>query len=273
MLNKVSAFFDFSLLLLSMITLLFWLNGSGLFYSDTSPVFSPFTAISLFLLTLTRVNRKHFSTWSSPMSLALLGIVGCGNLSSLFVHWISPDLFLKTMPSLVPTSALTSFGIIMFCLYEALISLRETPRSVFIGDDILLHLALFPGGLSLLGYFLGVEAYTSSSVDPRVGVGLFEMMIMAIYATSAVLSNDQLYLWIFLKKRPINRLIFLILVGNQFFTPFWVGYFFRNPALSPQSFGLEFYVMMAGVLATLIFLSGSALIYEKNHRNKKLSTM
>lgn len=261
--GSISETLDVLLLGLSSLTFVFWFSGKGLFYSADAAVLSPFTSFSLLLMTLTRINRRYFSTWSTPMTLALLGVVACGNLSSIWIHWISPDLFLKTMPSVVPTSVLTSVGLILFCCYEGLISLRKTPQSAFILDDILLHLALFPGSLSLMGHVLGVPAYVGSEQDPRVGIGYPEMLLMGTYAVSAVCSNPDLFLWKFLRKSIFNRLVFLILFVNQYVAPFLVGFVFRNPSLGPWQYGLEFFVMLAGVLAVLIFLSVKAFDVEE----------
>ena len=136
-------------------------------------------------MALSRLASQRLSTWSTPMTLALLGIVSCGNLSSLWIQLASPELFLNTMPGVVPTSVMTSIGLVTFCFYEILIIVRKTPDTAFILDDILLHLALFPGGLSLLGHILNVQTYMGSNLDPRVGIGYMEMVFMGAYATAA----------------------------------------------------------------------------------------
>lgn len=268
--SSISEVLDFVLLGLSTVTSLYWFTGKGLWYSDSSAVLSPFTSFSLLLMTLTRINRRYFSTWSTPMSLALLGMVACGNFSSLWIHWFSPELFLRTMPQVVPTSAMTSIGLILFCLYEGLISLRKTPTSAIIVDDILIHLALFPGGLSLLGHVLGVPAYMGSEIDPRVGISYAEMFLMGSFAVSATCSNPDLFLWTFLRRSLFNRLIFLLFFINQYVAPFLVGFLFRSSAVGPYQFGLEFFVMLAGVMATLIFLLVSAITLQGNAKLQRV---
>lgn len=205
-------------------------------------------------MTISRLAGNFVSTWSKPMTLALLGIVSCGNFSSLWIQLASPELFLATMPNIVPTSAMTSLGLIAFCFYEVLVTIRKTPRTAFIIDDILLHLALFPGGLSLLGHVLNVQAYMASQIDPRSGIGGIEMILMGAYAVSAAVSNPHLFLWRFLNQNSFNRVVFSLLFINQYIAPVLVGFIFRGPNVSTYSYGIEFYVMLAGVLATLIFL-------------------
>jgi hypothetical protein len=117
-----------------------------------------------------------------------------------------------------------------------------------------LLLVLFPGGLSLLGYSLGVQAYTVSTLDPRSGVSLLEIIFMATTTLPAVLANPNLYLWSFLKQGRRNQIIFAILFFNQYVVAFLVGILFRSPEMSPNDIGLELFVMLSGFLATLLFL-------------------
>lgn len=256
--NKYAEVLDWVILITSVVTFLYWFTGKGLFYSETGPVLSPFTSLSLGIMVITRLACRHLTTWSKPMSLALLGLVACGNFTSIGIQMVSPDLFLKTIPELVATSTMTSAGIILFCLYEMLVVLRKTPQTAFILDDILLHLALFPGGLSLLGHLLGVKAYMSSNLDPRVGISLIEMFLMASFAVTAVITNPNLFLWQFLKESTGNRIIFAILFINQYVAAFAFGLIFRSAKLPTTSVGIEFYIMLAGVLATLVFLISQA---------------
>ena len=72
------------------------------------------------------------------------------------------------------------------------LELRETPESAFIMDDLLIHLALVPGGLSLLGYLLGNPVYLSIHADPRVGISPLEMGFLGLYAVAAVVANPRL---------------------------------------------------------------------------------
>lgn len=261
--QKASIVIDGLVLILSAVTFFYWFSGHGLFYSENSPVLSPFTSLSIAMMTLVRVAGRHLHTWSKPMSLALLGLVACGNLTSIWVHWISPELFLKTIPELVTTSPMTSVGLILFCCYEILFVLRETPKTAFILDDILLHLALFPGGLSLLGHWLGVSAYTSNPMDPRVGISPLEMVLMASFTVAALLSNPNLFLWTFLKKGLSNKFIFALFFINQYVAAFLFGFFFRSPQTPTDQVGLEFYIMLAGVLTTLLFLTQQAISHNK----------
>ena len=247
----------------SLVSLLWWLSGRVLFYSDHSPGLSPFTSLSLLGMTGVQLAASRVPTWGKPMSLAILGIVSCGNASSLLMLLLVPSLVLETIPWIVPTSVMTSCGLILFCLYEILVLIRATPRSFFIVDDILLHLALFPGGLSLVGPLMGKPTYLSSSVDPRVGVGILEMAFMATFAVSAVLSNRDLFLWRFLGENHLNKFVFGILFLNQYVAPTFVGLFFVH-ASTAAALGPEFFVMLAGVLATLLFLSVQAFLrYQK----------
>ena len=262
--QKFAVWVDGGLILASLFTFSYWLTGQGLFYSESSPVMSPLTSFSLLLMASSRLAEKLIETWSKPMTLAILGMVSCGNLSSLWIQLLSPELFLNSMPNIVPTSAMTSLGIILFCFYEILVVIRKTPETAFIVDDILLHLALFPGGLSFLGHVLGVQAYMSSGLDPRVGIGYMEMVFMALYAIVAVVSNPNLFLWRFLANNKLNRMTFLIFFINQFVAPILVGFNFRHPDLPGSQLGIEFYVMVAGVLSTLIFLIIHALYNSRD---------
>ncbi len=257
--NQYSKILDGFILLFSGSSFCLWFLGVSLFHVEGSPELSIFTIFSLLLMSGSRLASKMLSTWSYPMTLALLGVVACGNFSSLWIQLTIPDLFLNTMPGVVPTSTMTSVGLILFCFYEILVVLRKTPQTAFILDDVLLHLALFPGGVSFLGHFLGVQAYMSSSVDPRSGIGVVEMLIMGVYATVAVISNPNLFLWKFLDKSKFNRVVFLTLFVNQYLAPIAVGMSFRPSDWPENKFGIEFYVMLAGVLATLIFLVVNAL--------------
>ncbi|MGH1468782.1 MAG: hypothetical protein ACRBBP_07885 [Bdellovibrionales bacterium] len=257
--KEYSKLLDGAIFLFSGLAFGLWFLGVSVFSFDGMPELSIFTIFSLLLMSGSRLADKMLSTWSYPMTLALLGVVACGNLSSLWIQLTIPDLFLNTMPGVVPTSAMTSIGLILFCFYEILVVLRKTPQTAFILDDVLLHLALFPGGLSFLGHFLGVQAYMSSSVDPRAGIGVVEMLIMGVYATGAVISNPNLFLWKFLAKSKFNKVVFLTLFINQYLAPIAVGLAFRPEDWATDRYGLEFYVMLAGVLATLIFLVINAL--------------
>ena len=153
---------------------------------------------------------------------------------------------------IVLTSAMTSVGLVLFCLYDLVIALRDTPESAFIMDDMLIHLALVPGGISLLGYLLANPTYLSVHADPRVGISLLEMACMALYATSAIVSNPRLFLWRFLAAGRSNWLVFGGLFANQFVAPVVVALLLSTPG--SRGPGLELFVMLAGVVATMSFL-------------------
>ncbi|MCB0421964.1 MAG: hypothetical protein KDD61_13285 [Bdellovibrionales bacterium] len=257
-LAKVSKGLDSFIFIGSFVVFISWFTSNGFLYSPSSPVMSPFTAFSLLLMSGSRLAEKVFDTWSKPMTLALLGIVACGNFSSMWIQWNIPELFFHSLNGVVPTSSFTSIGLILFCFYEILVIVRKTPDSAIIVDDILLHLALFPGGLSFLGHVLQVPAYMSSAHDPRVGIGYLEMTFMGAFAVGAVISNPNLFLWRFLGHSTINRLTFTILFINQYVAPILIGWLLQSPT-GPIPYGIEFFVMLAGVLATLIFLVINAL--------------
>ena len=96
-------------------------------------------------------------------------------------------------------------------------------------DDLLIHLALVPGGLSLLGYLVGNPTYLSIHADARVGISLLEMGFLGPYAVAAVVSNPRLFLWKFLTDRRSNQLVFGLLFLNQFVVPLIVGVFLSRP--------------------------------------------
>jgi len=240
-----------------------WLAGRPLLYTDAAPVMSPFTAFSLLVMVLVRLARLNLETWPEALSLAMSGLVLGGNLSSIvMLSSIPPDL-LRTFPDLVVTSRMTSLGLILFCAYDMVIALRETPRSALLLDDMLIHLALVPGGLSLLGYLLDNPVYLSIENDPRVGISPLEMAFLGCYAVSAVLSNRRLFLWRFLAAGWPNRLAFAVLFINQFVAPLVVAYFFKEPGAS-KGIGVELFVMLAGVGATLSFLMIQAFLIRRD---------
>ncbi len=248
----------------SLVTLSFWATGEGLFYSDTEPVLSPFTSFSLLLMSGSRLSDRLFETWSKPMTMALLVIVIGGNLSSIMVQYLVPQLFLQSMPTVVPTSIMTSTGLILFSLYEMLVIFRKTPESAFIIDDLLLLMALLPGGISLLGHWLEHPYYISSDIDPRSGISIFEMAFMGNFAIVAVLSNKDLFLWKFLSASHLNKLVFTILTANQFAAPLIVAFMLDSRVrLRGEGPGIELFIMLAGVFATFIFLVIQAFIFHR----------
>ncbi|HSM51524.1 MAG TPA: hypothetical protein VLA75_08990 [Thermoanaerobaculia bacterium] len=239
-----------------------WLLGRPLFYAPAAPVMSPFTAFSLFLMVAVRQARLHLDTWPMALSLAMSGLVLSGNISSVLTLVVAPPELWAAFPGLVLTSAMTSIGLCLFCAYDLAVAMRETPESTLIFDDLLLHLALVPGGVSLLGYLLGNPTYLSIHADPRVGISPLEMGFMAAYAAAAILSNPRLFLWRFLAGGWANRLVFALLFANQFVAPVAVALLLPNPR--PEGLGLELFVMLAGVVATLSFL----LLQARLHRRR-----
>ncbi len=132
-------------------------------------------------------------------------------------------------------------------------------------DDLLIHLALVPGGVSLLGYLLDNPTYLSIHADPRIGISLLEMAFMALYAVSAIASNPRLFLWRFLSGGWANRLAFAGLFVNQFVAPVVVALLLSTRG--SRGIGIEMYVMLAGVVATISFL----LIQAHLHRRRQAS--
>ncbi len=241
--------------------ILAWVLGRPLLYTSTAPVLSPFTAFSLLILAVVRQARLHAQTWPLSLGLAMTGLVLGGNVSSILLLAIMPPGLWASFDGIVLTSVMTSIGLVLFSLYDIAIVLRETPRSAFILDDVLLHLALVPGGLSLLGYLLGNPTYLSVPADPRVGISLLEMALMALYAIGAVISNPRLFLWGFLAEGWANRVVFAGLFANQFVAPLLVGL-----ALSPRGAkgpGIELFVMLAGVVTTISFLLLQARVRQR----------
>lgn len=232
--------------------MLAWLVGSPLFYSPAAPVMSAFTAFSLLLMVLVRQARLHLATWPIALSLAMTGLVLGGNVSSIVMLAMTPPELWASFPGIVLTSTMTSVGLVLFCAYDLVVALRDTPQSAFILDDLLIHLALVPGGLSLLGYLLGNPTYLSVHADQRVGISLLEMAFMALYAASAVISNPRLFLWRFLADSWTNRFVFAGLFANQFVAPVVVALLFARPG--SRGPGIELFVMLAGVVTTMTFL-------------------
>jgi hypothetical protein len=195
------------------------------------------------------------------LSLAMTGLVLGGNVSSIVMLAVSPPELWASFPGLVLTSMMTSIGLVFFCAHDLVIALRETPRSAFIMDDLLIHLALVPGGLSLLGYLLGNPTYLSVHGDPRVGISPLEMAFLGLYATAAVVSNPRLFLWRFLAAGWTNRVAFALLFANQFLAPLLVALLLSRPGTRGP--GVELYVMLAGVVTTMSFLLLQARLAQR----------
>ncbi len=264
---RLTVAIDVLLVIATAVIILAWVFGSPLFYTESAPVISPFTAFSLLLMVLVRQARIHIGTWPMALSLAVTGLVLGGNVSSaVMLATMPPELF-KSFPQIVLTSVMTSIGLVLFCSHDLVISLRETPESAPAADDMLIHLALVPGSLSLLGYLLGNPTYLSVHTDPRIGISPVEMVLMALYATSAVISSPRLFLWRFLASGWTNRLVFLGLFLNQFAAPVLVALIFSPRGTSGP--GLELFVMLAGVVATLFFLTLQARLLRRQQAQEK----
>jgi len=251
-LRRLTTALDALLAVAAGVVVLAWVAGRPILHAPAAPVMSPFTAVSLLLMVLVRQARIHLETWPMALSLAMTGLVLGGNVSSILMLASMPPELWAAFPGIVPTSVLTSVGLSVFCLYDLVIALRETPRTAFLLDDMLIHLALVPGGVSLLGHLLGNPTYLSVHADPRVGISLLEMAFMALYATSAIVSNPRLFLWGFLAAGWTNRLVFAGLFANQFVAPVVVALLLRTPGAEGP--GVELFVMLAGVVTTLTFL-------------------
>ena len=236
----------------TLVVMLGWFVGRPIAYSESAPVMSPFTAFSLLLMVGVRQARLHYESWPVTQSLALTGLVLGGNVASMLLLWVMPPNLQASFPGIVLTSAMTSLGLVLFCLHDLVVELRDTPESAFILDDILIHLALVPGGISLLGYLLNNPTYLSVHADPRIGISPLEMGFMALYAASAIVSNPRLFLWRFLSGGWNNRVVFAVLFVNQFVAPVVVALLLSKPG--SKGAGIELYVMLAGVVATVSFL-------------------
>jgi hypothetical protein len=250
--RRVTTAIDAALVTGAGAVILAWIAGGPILYTPSAPVMSPFTAFSLLVLALVRQARIHADDWPVTLNFAMTGLVLGGNVSSIITLAMMPPELWHSFSGIVLTSTMTSIGLVFFCLYDLAIVARETPRSRFLLDDMLLHLALAPGGLSLLGYLLGNPTYLSVHADPRVGISLLEMVFMALYAVGAVVSNPRLFLWSFLASGWSNRLVFAGLFANQFVAPFVVAILFTSRAAKGP--GIELFVMLAGVLTTMTFL-------------------
>ena len=229
-----------------------WIAGSPILYTETAPVMSPFTAFSLLIMVAVRQARLHLETWPMALSLAMTGLVLGGNVSSIVMLSVTPPELWASFPEIVLTSVMTSIGLVLFCGYDFVIALRDTPRTAFLLDDLLIHLALVPGGLSLLGYLLGNPTYLSVHADPRVGISPLEMAFLALYAVGAIVSNPRLFLWRFLAAGWTNRLVFAGLFANQFAAPLVVALLLSRPGARGP--GVELFVLLAGVVTTISFL-------------------
>lgn len=259
--RKLTALIDALLMAGAAAVILAWVLGKPILYSASTPVMSPFTAFSLLLLVFVRLGRLYDKDWPITLNFAVTGLVLGGNVASMLLIALMPKEAWVSFSSIVLTSAMTSFGIALFCLYDLVIVMRETPRSAFILDDMLLHLALVPGGLSLLGYLLANPTYLSVHVDPRVGISPLEMAFMALYAVAAVVSNPRLFLWAFLAESRTNRLVFAGLFANQFVVPLVVALAFSTTrARGP---GIELFVMLAGAVTTMAFLALQARTHRR----------
>lgn len=241
--------------------ILAWILGRPILYTPSAPVMSPFTAFSLLVLVLVRQGRLYDKDWPVTLNFAMTGLVLGGNVSSIVMLAMMPPELWASFSGIVLTSMMTSLGLVLFCLYDLAIVFRQTPQSALLLDDMLIHLALVPGGLSVLGYLLGNPTYLSVHVDPRVGISLLEMVFMALYAAGAVVSNPGLFLWGFLAASRTNRLVFAGLFANQFVAPALVAVIFSGRGAKGP--GIELFVMLAGVITTISFLMLQARLQRR----------
>jgi len=248
----------------ALIVMLGWFLGHPVGYSDTAPVMSPFTALSLLIMVGVRQARLHYESWPVTQSLALTGLVLGGNVASIALLFVMPPQLQASFPGIVLTSAMTALGLVLFCLHDLVVELRDTPDSAFIVDDVLVHLALVPGGVSLLGYLLANPTYLSVHADPRIGISVLEMGFMALYAAAALVSNPRLFLWRFLAGGWGNRLVFAGLFANQFVAPVVVGLLLGTRGT--RGAGIELYVMVAGVVTTISFLLLQAHLHARERK-------
>lgn len=267
--EKIAKILDIIIFGGSIIVICAWLLGMPLFYTPDGPVMSIFTAISLFFIAGIRLAKRYLFLWPFTLSLAFLVIVGGGNLSSLMMLLSAPKIHVNSNSPIVMTSIFTSIGLILFSTYELLVYLRKTPKNVFILDDILIHLALVPGELSLLGHLFNNPTYLSMGIDPRVGISILEMCFMATLVTSTVLANKNLFLWQFLKGGPGNLIIFAALFANQYLAPLLYLFVFGKDPLSKEPYGAELFIMLGGVFATLGFLIIQAYSQNKDASEEK----
>jgi hypothetical protein len=265
--ENITQFFHYLTFIGSIAVITFWMIGSPILYTDSGPVMSIFTSISLFMLSGIRLAHRYLLRWPVTLSMAILVIVGGGNISSIMMMTAAPQVMARSSSPIVMTSVLTSIGIILFCSYELLIYLRNTPKNTFIIDDILIHLALVPGGLSLLGHLFKNPAYLSMGIDPRVGISLLEMGFMASFAASTLLSNQNLFLWQFLKGGISNILIFIALFVNQYIAPIIYVLLQEDITLASKTPGVELFIMLAGVFSTLGFLMIQSHNLNKGSQN------
>lgn len=256
-----SEILDWIIFIGSSFFILAWIFGVPLFYQTEGPVLSIFTAISILTIVSLRIATKHFHLWPFTANLAFLMIVGGGNISSILMLLSAPAVHINPKSTLVMTSIFTSIGLILFSFYEILLYLRRTPDRFWILDDILIHLALVPGGLSLFGHLFQNPSYLSMSIDPRVGVSLIEMFFMVLLFLSTILGNQNLFLWKFLKGGFSNQVAFGVLFTNQYIAPI-VYLLFVGSGEKLNSFGPELYIFFGGVIATLGFLLFQAKIQE-----------
>ncbi|GBF50384.1 hypothetical protein LPTSP4_19090 [Leptospira ryugenii] len=251
--SKLAELIDLVVLVASIVVIFAWAIGKPLFYETNGPVLSIFTGVSIFLIVALRFATRYLHMWPITGNIALLMIVGGGNLSSILMLLSAPQVHISTKSSLVMTSIFTSIGLLLFSVYEILLYLRRTPNRIFILDDLLIHLALVPGALSLIGHLFHNPRYLSMDMDPRVGISLMEMVFMALLATSTVLSNPHLFLWKFLSGGLANQITFTILFINQYIAPI-VYLSILGPTWDVSPYGAELFILLGGVIATLGFL-------------------
>ena len=87
---RISTAIDFVLLLGSLVVTVMWLFDSPPLYSEDSPVMSIFTSFSILLMVGSRLARKLLFGWPTALTLAVIGLVLGGNVSSMLIHLSMP---------------------------------------------------------------------------------------------------------------------------------------------------------------------------------------
>jgi len=136
--RQLTSAIDAALVVATCAVIVAWVVGHPILYTPVAPVMSPFTAFSLLVMVSVRQARIHLETWPMTQSLALTGLVLGGNVSSILLLAIMPPGLQTSFSGIVLTSAMTSVGLVLFCLYDLVIALRDTPESAFIMDDMLI---------------------------------------------------------------------------------------------------------------------------------------
>ena len=87
---RFSVILDALLLLGAVFVCIMWIANRPLFYVEDGPVMSIFTAFSLLLMAGARLARKLLFGWPTALTLAVIGLVLGGNVSSMLIHLSMP---------------------------------------------------------------------------------------------------------------------------------------------------------------------------------------